>query len=52
MLEAVQDNYGGMSAIDLMNKTHEELPWLETSQSGTISNDLIKDYFEKEVVNG
>lgn len=51
VLEAVQDNYGGMSAIDLMNKTHEERPWLETSQSGTISDDLIKDYFEKEVVN-
>lgn len=52
VLEAVHDAYGDMSAIDLMNKTHEERPWKETPQSGEISNELIGTYFKEEILNG
>lgn len=50
ILNAVVDAYGDMSAIELMKQTHEEAPWLETTQSQEIDVNLIKDFFVKEIV--
>ena len=50
ILNAVVDEYGDMSAIELMNQTHGEAPWLETTQSQEIDVNLIKDFFVKEIV--
>ena len=50
ILNAVVDAYGDMSAIELMNQTHGEAPWLETTQSQEIDVNLIKDFFVKEIV--
>ena len=50
ILNAVVDAYGDMSAIELMNQTHGETPWLETTQSQEIDVNLIKDFFVKEIV--
>lgn len=50
-LEAVYDYYGKFSAWYLRNKTHEERPWLETPRNSEIEFDLIKEYFEQEVVS-
>lgn len=51
VLNAVEKEYGGMSAIDLMNKTHQERPWRETLQSDVIQDELIKEYFLEEIVS-
>ena len=50
ILNAVVDAYGDMSAIELMNQTHGEAPWLEITQSQEIDVNLIKDFFVKEIV--
>jgi uncharacterized phage-associated protein len=50
VLTAVWQAYGDMSAIQLMKKTHEEAPWLETNQSQVISPELMADFFEREIV--
>lgn len=50
ILNAVVDAYGDMSAIELMKQTHEEAPWLGTTQSQEIDVNLIKDFFVKEIV--
>lgn len=45
ILEAVYDTFGVYSAWGLRNLTHEEDPWKETPQNGTISPKSIKKYF-------
>ncbi|MFD1455029.1 Panacea domain-containing protein [Levilactobacillus lanxiensis] len=50
VLTAVWQAYGDMSAIQLMKKTHEEAPWLETNQSQVISPGLMADFFKREIV--
>lgn len=50
VLEAVYDYYGKFSAWHLRNMTHEERPWLETNNNEVISKDLLKEFFEEEVL--
>lgn len=50
VLEVVYDHYGKYSAWHLRNMTHDERPWLETPPNSVISKDLIKEYFEEEVL--
>lgn len=49
VINTVYENFGHMSAIDLMNQIHEEKPWIETKQSEVISDDVMKEYFESIV---
>lgn len=50
VLEAVFENYGKYSAWHLRNMTHEEKPWKSTPLSQIISKNIIRDYFEKEIL--
>ena len=43
--------YGAFSAIGLMNKTHEEMPW-KTTPTGSghiITKDKMREYFKKRL---
>lgn len=48
--KTVMENFGSMSAIDLMKQTHEEAPWLKTKLNCVIKKPLLKDYFTKEIL--
>lgn len=48
----VFDVYGGLSALKLMNMTHEELPWKSTSLNRVISHELMRSYFLTRLNNG
>lgn len=50
VLEAINEAYGDMSAIELMKQIKSEMPWKETKQNNVIKDALIKEYFEKEIV--
>lgn len=50
VLNAVYDNFGEKSAIDLMNMTHQESPWKNTEQSNIITDDKMIAFFKKIVV--
>ncbi|MDY5164171.1 DUF4065 domain-containing protein [Leuconostoc falkenbergense] len=50
VLTTVCEEYGDKSAIELMNMTHEELPWQSTTQSEIIETDLIKKYFKENIL--
>jgi uncharacterized phage-associated protein len=50
VLETVYQHYGKYSAWHLRNMTHEERPWKETPRNEVISKDLIRDFFENEVI--
>lgn len=50
VLNTVMDVYGDKSAIELMNMTHKETPWLKAIQSGVISKDTIKSYFKENIL--
>ena len=50
LLNSVYDVYGHVSAIDLMNQTHRERPWKETPQSGVISDEAIRSYYQGRFV--
>lgn len=50
VLNTVMEAYGDKSAIELMNMTHKETPWIETPQSEVISKDLIKAYFKEHIL--
>lgn len=46
-LEAVWKNYCNYSAFELVNLTHQQLPWIKAFKRGTaISNLDIRDYFQ------
>lgn len=51
VLEVVYDHYGKYSAWHLRNMTHDERPWLETDKNDIIDKNLIKDYFDEEVLD-
>jgi uncharacterized phage-associated protein len=46
--------YGEMSSLELVNKTHQELPWKQSYKPGIPSHeipiDLIYDYFKENLV--
>ena len=47
IIELVVSSYGKIEAESLINLTHEEDPWVNTEQLCIISNDSIKEYFNK-----
>ena len=54
MLKDVYNTFGQFSAWVLRNMTHEESPWLETTQNGkviggVISTELLKNYFKTQI---
>lgn len=50
VLETVFEVYGDKSAIDLMNMTHRESPWIDAERNATIPINKIKSYFEDNVL--
>ncbi|WP_179874437.1 Panacea domain-containing protein [Bacillus sp. AFS002410] len=52
VLEVVYEHYGKYSAWHLRNMTHDERPWLETQLNDVIDKDLIREFFEAEVLEG
>ncbi len=44
----ILDNYVNFSAFALSAMTHDEDPWVETSQNAIISDKLIIDYYSKQ----
>jgi uncharacterized phage-associated protein len=50
LLEAVYQTFSQFSAWKLREMTHQEDPWKNTRYRAVISADLIKDYFQREVV--
>ncbi|MCO0832677.1 DUF4065 domain-containing protein [Fructobacillus sp. W13] len=50
VLSRVMEVFGDESAIELMERTHEERPWKETKQNEEINLDLIKAFFLDEIV--
>lgn len=47
IIELVVSSYGQIEAGSLIDLTHDEDPWINSVNSGTISIDLIKEYFNK-----
>lgn len=50
ILEAVYDTFGRMSAWTLRERTHNEDPWMLTARDAVIDEDLIKNYFLREII--
>ena len=51
VLNLVQKNLGHLSAKSLMKKTHSERPWLSTARNNVICDDLIRQYFEENILD-
>ena len=50
-LELTYSNFAGYTAWQLRNMTHEEgTPWSKTALNSIIDNELIREYFEREIV--
>lgn len=49
LLEEVWAVYGQFSALRLRNITHQEPPWANTPQGGTITHDVMKEYFKTQL---
>lgn len=47
IIQLVVSSYGQIEAGTLIDLTHDEDPWIKSVNSGTISIELIKDYFNK-----
>lgn len=47
IIELVVSSYGQIEAGSLIDLTHDEDPWINSVNSGTISIDFIKEYFNK-----
>ena len=47
IIELIVSSYGKIEAGSLIDLTHDEDPWINSVNSGTISMDLIKEYFNK-----
>jgi uncharacterized phage-associated protein len=50
LLDEVYEVYGQYSAPTLMRFVRQELPWKETALNEEISHDLMKVYFETQLV--
>lgn len=50
LLDEVYEVYGQYTAPTLMRFTHQELPWKKTPLNEEISLDLMKAYFETQLV--
>lgn len=49
LLEDVYQVYGQFSAFKLRNMTHEEDPWKNTPQNGTISHEVLTQFFKSRL---
>ena len=49
LLNKVCELFGGHSAWQLSEMTHNERPWMVTETNETIENSIIKDYFKKNI---
>lgn len=49
IINTVYENFGHMSAIDLMHRMNDEKPWKITKQSEVINDSVMQDYFESIV---
>lgn len=47
IIQLVVSSYGQIEAGSLIDLTHDEDPWIKSVNSGIISIELIKDYFNK-----
>lgn len=47
IIELVVSSYGQIEAGSLIDLTHDEDPWINSINSGTININLIKEYFNK-----
>ena len=47
IIELVVASYGQIEAGSLIDLTHDEDPWINSVDSGVVSIDLIKEYFNK-----
>ena len=52
VLDDVYSYFGQFSAWKLRNMTHEEAPWLGTSDNNIIKKDDIYSYFKNHVIDG
>lgn len=50
VLTQVYNTFGQYSAWKLRDMTHAEEPWLSTKQECVISNQKIRDYFQKKYI--
>ena len=50
LLNEVYEVYGQYTAPTLMRFTHQEIPWKETPLNEEISHNLMKAYFETQLV--
>jgi len=47
IIDTVVNDYGKYNANSLINLTHDENPWKTTKNNEEISQDIIKEYFDK-----
>ncbi len=47
IIELVVSSYGKIEAESLITLTHDEDPWINSTNGGTISTEQIKEYFDK-----
>ncbi|CEN81423.1 phage-associated protein [[Clostridium] sordellii] len=47
LIDEVVDSYSKMEPWDMVDKTHEEEPWINTNSNEIISKESIKHFFEK-----
>ncbi|WP_297522995.1 type II toxin-antitoxin system antitoxin SocA domain-containing protein [uncultured Clostridium sp.] len=45
IIERIIHKYASLSAFELVQKTHKELPWKESIRNSIIQNKKIKEYF-------
>lgn len=45
LIEEIYEVYGQFSALRLMQLTHSEKPWMETSRDSIISREVMRDFF-------
>lgn len=45
LIKEVNDVYGQYSALKLMDMTHQEAPWKNTTINSIITPELLKDFF-------
>lgn len=50
VLDTVMDVYGDMTAIELMNLTHDEGPWKDCYPNGTLDETNLKKFFKENVL--
>jgi uncharacterized phage-associated protein len=50
LIDEVYQVFGKYTGTALVNLTHQELPWKETAINDVISHDIMKGYFQEQLV--